>query len=431
VKFIKLLPIVFVLLSANDEVKDSKHIVFSQETNTKCNITFDQIVKEGLGTHPSIAMSKELIEGAKYQVDSAKWGYYPTPTIDVSVKSSNRKQTVTRIDQPLWTGGKLDAAYDKAEAEKTEALHTYDENQYKLIDDYLTTLKNYLQAQKKIEVLNANKKQFNSLMEMLERMMTAGVLSQSDKNLLNSRVSSIYSDLVIAKAKLRVAKIQLEILTGKQIDCNIEFKYKQILSKTLNIQKMIDELIEFHPTVKVMNAKILAAQSEVKTSKSKLWPSLILRAEHKEGTIYDENEPETENLVYLTFNVSTGAGVSALSNISKSKINVSKIRFEKTTKERELIDLLMNDYTNYIASKSQQELIQKNIETTFKIYESNKRLFLSQDKKWLDVVSSLSELNRQKIENSKLLVESKILEYKLSLKTGKISLKTGDILSDI
>ncbi|MEA2018841.1 MAG: TolC family protein, partial [Campylobacterota bacterium] len=187
-KYLKLLPIMCLFLNANEniEVVNNKHMLFSESTNATCNIEFNNLLNEGLGSHPSILMSKDVIKGADYQLDSAKWGYYPTPSVDVSGTSSSKRQITARLDQPLWTGGRLDAAYDKAKAQKNEALHSYDENQYKLIENYINTLKNYLEAQQKIKVLNENKKQFNSLMEMLDRMIDAGVSSQTDKNLLSS-----------------------------------------------------------------------------------------------------------------------------------------------------------------------------------------------------------------------------------------------------
>ena len=162
------------------------------------------------------------------------------------------------------------------------------------------------------------------LKEMLTRMMKAGVLSQTDKNLLNSRIATLYADLVITKAKLKVSQVQFEILTGRNIDCNINFDYQKILNETTPIENYIGDLLEYHPSLKIMDAKINSAKSEVGASKSTLWPSLVLRAEHRSGTVYDETEPESENLVYVALNISTGGGISALSNINKAKINVSK-----------------------------------------------------------------------------------------------------------
>ena len=432
-KLLKTLCFLSVYLYADEDIlqQNNNYLLFSENTKTQCNIGFKTILNEGLGSHPSISMSKKLIEGAEFSEESAFWGYFPSPSVDVSFKSADEKQTTFRLDQPLWTGGKLDAAYEKAKAEKNEAKNSYDENQYKLIDTYLSSLKEYVLSQEKIKVLQENKQQFLELRKMLERMMKAGVLSQTDKDLLNSRISTLYADLVVTKAKLKIAKLQFEILTGRVIPCAINLDYKKVLNLTTPIEHYINELLETHPSLKIMDAKIRSAVSDIDTSKSTLWPNLVLRAEHRSGTIYDETEPTSENLVYVALTISTGGGLSALSDINKAKVNVSKVKYEKLNKEKELIDELMNDYTNFITVNAQKKIVDKNIQTQTKLYESNKRLFLSQQKKWLDVVNTLSELNKQKISFTKLREESKILEYKIALKTGKISLKTGEILNDI
>lgn len=431
-KCTKLLPLLFLFLNASAETVKNKHIVFSQDTQSECQVFFKDLLADGLSSHPSISMSKDILEGAEHGVDSAFWGYFPTPSVDVSVVDKDKTQTTFRLDQPLWTGGELDSTYEKAKAKKDEALHSYDEYQYKLIENYVTTLENYLQAERNIEVLNDNKRQFNDLHEMLDRMITAGISSDSDKNLLQSRLAMIYSDLVVAKAKLKVSKIQFEILGSKQIDCNVKFQYTELFTSNIDIEKLIEDELNFHPSLKEIDAQIRSAISEVDRTKSKIWPNLILRAEHREGSIYDEiAEPADQNLLYVTFQFTPGAGLSSLSNINEAKMNVSKVRYQKSTKEKELIDALMNDYTSYVAAKSDMEVISEDIRTLEEIYKSNKRLFLLQEKKWLDLVNSLSELNKQKINYSQKYIQKKMLEYKMFLKTGKIDLNTGKVNSDI
>lgn len=420
-----------ILLLACVSLQASENITFSETTNTSCNIEFEQLVLDGLETHPSIDMSRESIKSAEFEVDSARWGYFPSPSVDYSLKSGSKKQLIARLDQPIWTGGKIDSAYDKAKALHKEVNHELNENRYKLVDSYITALKEYIKAKDKIKVLNHNKKEFFELSKMLDRFMKAGELSLTDKNLLNSRISNISSDLVITKSKHKVANIQLEILTGKKINCNVEFNHEDILALQVDLDKLILDLQEFHPTLKMMDAKILSSIAEVDSMKAQLWPSLVLRGEHKRGTIYDETEPETENLLYLSVNLSTGAGLSGLSNIDKAKIDIKKVKFEKNTKVKELLDKLMADYTNYITTISHIQMVESNIKLAKLIFESNERLFVSQKKSWLDLVNSLSELSKQKIKYSDLLVDKKILEYKIALITGKVNLETLEVYGDI
>ena len=395
-----------------------------------CSIKFGELLSEGLDSHPSITVSKKLILGADLQLSSAKWGYYPTPTVDIA-RSSNNTRTTFRLDQPLWAGGKIDAIRDKARSQKNEATYVYAESQFQLIEDYLNTLQKYLQAQDKIDIMQNGVTQLESIMQTIDRMIAAGELSMADKNLLNTRISDIHSSLEITQAEFDVAKIQFEILTGYKIDCNVSFNRSPIFSENINIELLVDEALNFHPSLKILNSKIEVAKSDVDSAESTLWPTLKLRGEHRKGALYDGDSATEENLVYLVLEMSTGAGASALSNIERSKINVLKVKNQKLSKEKEVLDGLMNNYTRFIAVKNNIDILTNDIKIAEKVFKSNKRMFFLQQKKWIEVVNALSALNKKKISKAQLSGEFKSLEMKLALKTNRLSLETGEVLSDV
>jgi len=420
-KLVKTLSVFFVLFLNTTIVSASDKF---------CDTKFDELLYKGLNSHPSIIVSKKLILGADLQLSSAKWGYYPTPTVDIA-RSSNNTRTTFRLDQPLWAGGKIDAIRDKARAQKNEATYVYAESQFQLIEDYLNTLQKYLQAQGKIDIMQNGVTQLESIMQTIDRMIAAGELSMADKNLLNTRISDIHSSLEITQAEFDVAKIQFEILTGYKIDCNVSFNRSPIFSENINIELLVDEALNFHPSLKILNSKIEVAKSDVDSAESTLWPTLKLRGEHRKGALYDGDSATEENLVYLVLEMSTGAGASALSNIERSKINVLKVKNQKLSKEKEVLDGLMNDYTRFIAVKNNIDILTNDIKIAEKVFKSNKRMFFLQQKKWIEVVNALSALNKKKISKAQLSGEYKSLEMKLALKTNRLSLETGGVLSDV
>ena len=420
-KLVKTLSVFFVLFLNTTIVNASDKF---------CDTKFDELLFKGLNSHPSIIVSKKLILGADLQLSSAKWGYYPTPTVDIA-RSSNNTRTTFRLDQPLWAGGKIDAIRDKARSQKNEATYVYAESQFQLIEDYLNTLQKYLQAQDKIDIMQNGVTQLESIMQTIDRMIAAGELSMADKNLLNTRISDIHSSLEITQAEFDVAKIQFEILTGYKIDCNVSFNRSPIFSENINIELLVDEALNFHPSLKILNSKIEVAKSDVDSAESTLWPTLKLRGEHRKGALYDGDSATEENLVYLVLEMSTGAGASALSNIERSKINVLKVKNQKLSKEKEVLDGLMNNYTRFIAVKNNIDILTNDIKIAEKVFKSNKRMFFLQQKKWIEVVNALSALNKKKISKAQLSGEFKSLEMKLALKTNRLSLETGEVLSDV
>ena len=420
-KLVKTLSVFFVLFLNTTIVNASDKF---------CDTKFDELLFKGLNSHPSIIVSKKLILGADLQLSSAKWGYYPTPTVDIA-RSSNNTRTTFRLDQPLWAGGKIDAIRDKARSQKNEATYVHAESQFQLIEDYLNTLQKYLQAQDKIDIMQNGVTQLESIMQTIDRMIAAGELSMADKNLLNTRISDIHSSLEITQAEFDVAKIQFEILTGYKIDCNVSFNRSPIFSENINIELLVDEALNFHPSLKILNSKIEVAKSDVDSAESTLWPTLKLRGEHRKGALYDGDSATEENLVYLVLEMSTGAGASALSNIERSKINVLKVKNQKLSKEKEVLDGLMNNYTRFIAVKNNIDILTNDIKIAEKVFKSNKRMFFLQQKKWIEVVNALSALNKKKISKAQLSGEFKSLEMKLALKTNRLSLETGEVLSDV
>jgi OMF family outer membrane factor len=279
--------------------------------------------------------------------------------------------------------------------------------------------------------MNAGVEQLESLMQTIDRMIEAGELSLADKNLLNTRIADIHSSLNITQAELDVSKIQFEILTGNKTECDIAFKSKPIFKDDINLELLVDDALDFNPALKILNAKIEVAKSDVDSAESKLWPTLKLRGEHRKGALYDGDIDKEENLIYLVLEMSTGAGASALSNVQRSKINVLKVKNEKLSKEKEVIDELMNNYTKFIAVKNNIEILKNDVNIAQKVFESNKRMFFLQQKKWIEVVNALTVLNKKKISKFQLIEEYKTLEMKLALKTNRLSLKTGGVLSGV
>ena len=392
-----------------------------------CTTPFGELLSEGLRTHPSITVAKKLMRASELQLSSANWAYYPTPTVDISSSLSNTRTTI-RIDQPIWDGGKIDSSYDNAEAQKEEAFHSHAESQYQLIEDYIDTLKKYLQAQDQITIMDAGLQQLESIMYTIDRMIEADELSVADKNLLNTKIADINSKLTIANAEFDVAKIQFEILTGKEINCDVVLAGSSIFNDGMDISKLVEDALYFHPALRILDAKIKSAQSGIASANSKMWPALKLRAEHRNGALYDSESGQDATLVYLALEMSTGAGASVLTDIERSKINVLKVKSQKLAKEKQVIDALMNNYTKFVAVKSNIAIVSSDVDVAEKVFNSNKRMFFLQQKKWIEVVNALIILNNKKVSKFRLMEEYKALEMTLALKTNRLSLETGAVL---
>lgn len=393
-----------------------------------CKTDSDELLSQLLSNHPSVKMSQEVIKGAKERVDSAYWGFFPTPSVDVSGKDSDRNTTVARLDQPIWTGGKLTSKYDMATSKEKENVYELEENSYKLIESYLNILESYLQSKSNIIELQEGADNLSKFSEMLDRRMEVGVSSTSDKDLLSARIEQVSSDKMLAKNKYKVATLQLELILDRKINCDIDFRD---IPSTQNsdIEESIKKLLEFHPSLKKTSAQIETSKFEQDSTEASIMPNLNLRVERREGDLYSDNYDKSndQNIVYLAFTATTRAGLSSISDIAAAKIKINEIEYRKKTIEKELIDSLLSDYNNYEIAKNRINILQRSVDSAQNVLDSYTRLFLAGKRQWLDLVNASREVMQYKIELSNLYVTKSILSYKLALKNGQIDLLTGEI----
>lgn len=393
-----------------------------------CKTDSDELLSQLLSNHPSVKMSQEVIKGAKERVDSAYWGFFPTPSVDVSGKDSDRHTAVARLDQPIWTGGKLTSKYDMATSKEKENVYELEENSYKLIESYLNILESYLQSKSNIIELQEGADNLSKFSEMLDRRMEVGVSSTSDKDLLSARIEQVSSDKMLAKNKYKVATLQLELILDRKINCDIDFRDIPSAQNS-DIEESIKKLLEFHPSLKKTSAQIETSKFEQDSTEASIMPNLNLRVERREGDLYSDNYDKSndQNIVYLAFTATTRAGLSSISDIAAAKIKINEIEYRKKTIEKELIDSLLSDYNNYEIAKNRINILKRSVDSAQNVLDSYTRLFLAGKRQWLDLVNASREVMQYKIELSNLYVTKSILSYKLALKNGQIDLLTGEI----
>ena len=394
-----------------------------------CNTDSNELMSQLVSNHPSIKMSQEMIKASKQRVDSAYWNFYPTPSVDVSAKDGDSYTTVARLEQPIWTGGKLSSQYDMAISKEEESLNELKETSFFLIENYLTILEKYAQSKFNILELEEGLGNLLELKKMLQRRINSGVSSDSDNELLKARIQQIKSDLVLAKNRQKVAVMQLELILDKKLKCDINLKKVDILHNN-NIEDTINNLLSSHPTIFKTNSQIKIAKHKLENTKASIMPNLSLRAEHRRGDLYNDDydrDSSNQTIVYLTFTASTNAGLSAFSDIEAAKLRVNELKFKKQTVEKELIDSVLSDYNNYEIAKSRISILSTSVESSENVLNSYKRLFIAGKKQWLNLVDASRELMNYKIQLANTKTNRDILAYKLALKNGQIDLLRGEI----
>lgn len=394
-------------------------------SNNKCFLSVETLITTAFKAHPSLQMSRQMIKSANAQVDGAKWGYFPTPSLELS-QSSGKRGTIARLDQPIWTGGKLDASVDIATSKREETEFILQESGYILIENIIAILQRLIQVEGYIFAYEDGKNQLELFRSMLDRRIETGVSSLSDSELIKARLTQIDADLTVSYLKRKTLQSQLELLIGTPLSCGIEFNNTDSLNQNISIDQLMERMIDTHPTLKKLSAQIKTAHAEVEKAKAAVWPNVSLRAEHQSGSVYYD-QASTNNMVYIAVQASPGAGLIALSNIQSFESKVLEVQYEKLSKERDLTDSLLQDYESYYGVMDRIEGINKTLIASQNVLESYTRLFIAGKRQWLDLVNASRELTQYKVALADLRASKVASAYRLALKSGAINIESGEM----
>ena len=394
-------------------------IVYAKET-----YRVNELVSMVIKNHPSIKMQEHMIRGADAQIESAKWNYFPTVSFSANqgVNQDKLWDGTAVVSQPLWTGGKLDANYDMAVANRYNSESGLGESGYMLVDTLLNALKTYLKAQGDLEALSEGQKQLNILKDMLARRIEAGVSSKSDMELLRARLYQMQTDINYAKASMQASLSQIELLTNHDFKGNLEVEGRTAFDVD-SLEKLIKSMIKTHPTLKKYDALIDYAEAEKSQAEAVFMPNVSLKVERGAGSNdYYYNDSTRETRVYVSVDASFGAGLSAVSGIEQAEAKIMQLRQEKLSTQQDLINKIMFAYNDYISSSSRVNSQSGSISSSQKVFESYTRLFLAGKRQWLDLVNTSRELTQNEMAFADTKSTLMVSAYQLLLLSGKSNL---------
>ena len=400
-------------------------IVYAKET-----YRVNELVSMVIKNHPSIKMQEHMIRGADAQIESAKWNYFPTVSFSANqgVNQDKLWDGTAVVSQPLWTGGKLDANYDMAIANRYNSESGLGESGYMLVDTLLNALKIYLKAQGDLEALSEGQKQLNILKDMLARRIEAGVSSKSDMELLRARLYQMQTDINYAKASMQASLSQIELLTNHDFKGDLEVEGRTAFDFA-SLDKLIKSMIKTHPTLKKYDALIDYAEAEKSQAEAVFMPNVSLKVERGAGSNdYYYNDSTRETRVYVSVDASFGAGLSAVSGIEQAEAKIMQLRQEKLSTQQDLINKIMFAYNDYISSSSRVNSQSGSISSSQKVFESYTRLFLAGKRQWLDLVNTSRELTQNEMAFADTKSTLMVSAYQLLLLSGKSNMV--DILPD-
>jgi adhesin transport system outer membrane protein len=356
--------------------------------------------------HPQVQSQIQNLQAAGMDIKVTQQAYWPTPSISmerVQTQSFDPAYTGSpqvlsfRLQQPLWTGGRLTAQSNKAIATQAIEHARLFEIQQGLALKTLQAWTEVVMAQRQQLVLEKSETVQTQLLQKIRRRAEQGLSPLNEVNYANLRLVQVRQDRFNALQQENQAWIRLtqwvpeaKNLGQTLIHPNIHLKAVNEFALTQALPHWEAISLDNSPLIRRLERVAQLHLAEVAEKRSALQPEVYVRAEHQRGNFTYANMPNT-NRVFVGLSASTGAGLGLAYQLAALQNKHSGTLQEIVAARRSVLEAVQTDFLNVNARLSKAEMLLLNLESSKEIQAAWERQFINGKKTWIDVMNAARE----------------------------------------
>jgi adhesin transport system outer membrane protein len=387
--------------------------------------TLKQLLEIAADKHPSVLQARTQAQAAGFDIESARWGRFPTVSTQLR-SDTNLNQSLAKVEQPLWTGGKLTSRIALSEANLLAAQAGVREAEFNALTQVATAFFEALRLEHRLQSATLNVTEHERLVGLIKRRTEAEISPLADATLAQARLQQAVSERIQIKKQLDAS---LTTLMQWSVRLNGPIKAPVDILFTGPAQSdLLERAIAHSAQRKRLLAQIESAEAQIEVNKAQVWPTLVAGFQHTWGGMvpagYDRNKG------YLSLEFQSGAGLSARTGVQAAVSRKEAARFELETLERNLSAQVVATLSEFQALESQLEPSKALLAGTTEIVESYLRQYQLGRKNWLDVLNAQREKTQALYSEADTRFGYQSSKVRLMIMTGDISAQQLTALHD-
>ena len=357
------------------------------------------LIREALDTHPAVLAARQAQDSARFDVEGARWQFYPTPSIGYEAASrqtsatANQRSGVLRLQQPLWTGGRLSSQLDRALATEQVSGSAVEVERRDVALRIVQALGELRTATLKRAAYRRSGAVHVEYLALVQRRVAEGLSPQGDVVLARSRLVSVRADLEAAEVQQAQALNRLELLLGRALEAE---EFAGILADARDdagddwahpgLEELLDRATQASPALQRARSELDVRRAEVDLARSSLAPQVSLRAEHVRGST-----TSSDSVLHLSVASSFGPGLSDRAGISAAQRRVDSKQAELEARRRDIADQVRADYLTAESSERRIQVLSDSAGLAADVLVTWRRQFLAGRKTWQDLMNAARE----------------------------------------
>jgi adhesin transport system outer membrane protein len=386
-----------------------------------------ELTQATLAQHPSLRTAASRAEASRAEVEAAKWQFWPAPSIGVERLQSggtgddgDKTVGVLRLQQPLWTGGRLTAGLQRAQSNALQVEAESLEVRQSLVARVIQAWSEAVVALRKLDAQHQSLERHQRLSQMVERRLAEGASAQSDAALARSRIEMLQAEIQLLQAQRDSAVDRLRLLTGQTIEAkDLALAHAAQSQARLTLGDLIEQAKAISPQLQKTLQASEVARANVGLAKASLLPEVVLRYEHQTGNFSSSNISNT-NRVFVTLNSALGAGLSSLSGVNAAVAQLTAAQEQIAEQEQALAEQVQLDFTLAQAARARMRGLAMATQASSEVLDSYERQFLAGRKQWLDLMNAAREQAQSESQLADAMGALELSSLRLVLWTGGV-----------
>jgi adhesin transport system outer membrane protein len=362
-------------------------------------LSLPEALMESLQTHPSVLTQLRQVDVSRADRRVAEQQFFPTPSVsleqvnpssaDPSYRGDKQLQ-LYRLQQPLWTAGRLTAGLDKSQAGIDVSSANLADARLQLSFRVLQAWSDWVNATRKVEAVQESLQAHRRLDAILKRRIQEGASAPTEQILTESRLQQTQAQLELMQSQTRLARLRLEQLMGRPLN---EQELPQPLPPYTaeSLDLMQSSALKYFPAYVRGQAQLRSQEAEWQERKADLYPEVYVRAEHQRGN-YAYTDIPSVNRLFVGLTSRLGAGLTTgmqLDSIAKRR---EVLLNDLENVERTVREQVQTEWIQLTTALNRLPSLRQSLASAKMTAQAWDRQFLAGRKSWMEVMNTVREL---------------------------------------
>ncbi len=395
--------------------------------------TFEQVLAAALASHPAMLGKRAAQDAAQAERQGAEWQRYPTPSIEASTQSGGGNAGLLRIEQPLWSGGRITANIDAAGSRLDAAGAALEEARLDLSLRVIAATTEALRQKARQQHAASGVAEHEKLLGMIRRRVAQEVSTPTDQRLAEARLYQAANDLSLATQGLNSALAQLSALAGRPVAeisaqgvSELGERGERAQGALAGLDAALTQALAYSPTLRRLAHEEEAASADIASRRSAYMPSIALRLERSMGQVQGGLGQAQDSRALLVLQAQPGAGLSAVSGVEAAIARREAARMAREAAERDTRERVTLDWNEWVAARLRLENANQSRTMSTEVFESYARQYVIGRKSWIDVLNAVREATQSQLALEDTHTQVIAVSLRLRAQTGTLGILSSE-----